>query len=116
MLPDLLYPKRLQGASLTDEPAPRPTILPSISSLPAFNHTSPLTPVVCDDRAIAKLLETLLSRSGLSTAEICRRLGITTNALRQYLAGRRKRPSLSWFVRLVEICGGKVTITFPEKR
>jgi hypothetical protein len=90
------------------EPAvPMPSGAPSITS---FRNKSSLTPVVCDERAIGRLLETLLSRGGLSISEASRRMGVTTQTIRQYLAGRRSRPSLLWFVKLASICGAKVTI------
>jgi len=51
----------------------------------------------------------------LSVGVIADRLGVTPNAVWQYLKGRRSRPSLQWFIRLVEVCGGKVTIEFPKR-
>lgn len=78
--------------------------------------SSPLTPLICDERVIDRLLETLISRSGLSVSELARRLGVTTNAIRQYARGRRTRPSLIWFLRLAELCGARVTIEFPKYR
>lgn len=85
-------------------------IMPSQASIPTFNRQSALTPLVCDERAISKLLETLLSRSGLSVAEASRRMGVTTNTIRQYIHGRRSKPSLLWFIKLAAICGVQVTI------
>lgn len=90
--------------------------IPSNSAIPAFRASSSLTPVLCDERAIGRLLETLISRGGISIGEASRRLGVTTNTVRQYLAGRRSRPSLLWFVRLAEACGAKVTVEFPGRR
>lgn len=85
-------------------------IMPSQASIPTFNRQSSLTPVVCDERAISKLLEILINRSGLSISEVARRMGVTTNAIRQYLHGRRNKPSLLWFVRLAAVCGAQVTL------
>lgn len=110
---------RLQDAPLIAEPDDHsfgPVILPSLSTIPLFASHSSLTPVVCDDRAIKVLLEALIERSGLSRAEICRRLGTTTNSLRQYLRGRRSKPSLKWFVRLAEACGARVTVELPTRK
>ncbi len=88
--------------------------IPSTSTS-SFRSTSSLTPVVCDERAIGRLLETLLHRAGLSVNEASRRLGVNTNTIRQYMAGRRSRPSLLWFVKLAILCGARVTIEFPER-
>ena len=92
------------------------TIVPSNQSLPVFKSSQSLTPVVCDERAIAKLLEQVIHKGGLSIGEASRRLGVTTNTVRQYLHGRRTRPSLQWFIRLCEVCGAKVTVEFPSQR
>ena len=58
----------------------------------------------------------ILSKGGLSVGEAARRLGVTSNTIRQYLRGRRNKPSLLWFLKLVEISGARVTIEFPSKR
>lgn len=87
--------------------------LPSTSALSSLRQSSTLTTVVCDERAIGRLLETIIHRSGLSIEEIARRIGISSNSIRQYLHGRRKRPSLLWFVRLAALCGSTVTVQFP---
>lgn len=89
--------------------------IPSLSSLQVIKSTSHLTPVICDERAISTLLEVLLSRSGVSISEIARRMGCTTQVIRQYLHGRRSKPSLLWFVRLASLCGAEVVIKFPQK-
>ena len=81
---------------------------PRVPATPSGSST--LTPLVCDERAIASLLENLLRQSGLSTNEAARRLGIHPASLRQYLNGRRGRPSLIWFLRFASLIGAKVTI------
>jgi hypothetical protein len=104
-------------AELTDVLDKEDLFIPLPSNQAAtFRSSAPLTPLVCDERAISRLLETLLSRSGLSAGEVARRLGISSNAVRQYLRGRRSKPSLIWFIRLAELCGARVTIEFPTKR
>lgn len=99
---------------LDAEPSAYLTPLPSSFSSPVRTQSasSPITPVVCDDRAIAKLLESLLHHAGLTPKEAANRLGMTSNSVRQYLAGRRSRPSLIWFVRFAELCGAQLNITF----
>lgn len=90
---------------------------PSIFISPSSNHSSSsnLAAVVLDDTAIAKLIDSLLTRAGLSQAEVCRRLGITPSSFNQYRLGRRVRPSLWWVVRLAEVCGAKVWVEYPHK-
>jgi lambda repressor-like predicted transcriptional regulator len=107
-------PLASSAVSQTDGPALVP--IPASSSIPAFKSTSTLTPVVCDERAIGRLLETILHRSGLSIEEVSRRMGVTSNTIRQYLAGRRSRPSLLWFVKVAGLCGATVTVQFPDRR
>ena len=91
-----------------------------ISIIPAtFNilhEQTSITPVVCDGRAISKLLARLLDSAGLSVNETARRLGVSQNAVRQYTSGRRVKPSLIWFAKVVELCGGRLYIEFPQKR
>jgi len=90
--------------------------LPSLVSSSPLYHTSPLSSVICDERAIAYLLETLLHRAGLSIAEASRRLGNGPNTISQYINKRRCRPSLLWFIKFAELCGAKVSIEFPGKK
>jgi hypothetical protein len=89
--------------------------LPSSSNLPVVKSSSALTPLVCDERAISRLLATLMTRGGLSVSEMARRLGVGTNGVRQYLYGRRTRPSLIWFIKFAELAGARVYIEFPDK-
>lgn len=89
------------------------TPLPSSSFPSSSPHTS-LTPLVCDERAISRLLELLMQRAGFSLNETASRLGVVPNSVRQYVNGRRLRPSLMWFIRFAETCGAKVTIEFPK--
>lgn len=101
--------------------APAPTgaaipIIPSLSSFPQFKSTTPLLPLIGDERAIQRLLGILLKRADLTAAEAARRLGMTPQTIGQYLRGERKRCSLYMFLKLVEICGGKVQLEFPASK
>lgn len=80
-----------------------------ISSL--GKHTS-LTPLVCDRRAIARLLGLILEKRGLTVGEAARRLGVRDEAVRQYVTGRRSNPSLEWFAKFCQMAGVKVSIEF----
>lgn len=93
-----------------------PSIVPASQSLPVFKASQTITPVVCDQRAIARLLETIIHKSGLSIHDVAKRLGVTTNTIRQYLHGRRTRPSVQWLVRLAEACGARLVVEFPGSR
>lgn len=98
------------------EPTNSAIPLPSSSAIPTFRSQTSLTPVICDERAIARLLGTLLQKGGLSNHEAARRLGVTYNAVSQYLNGRRCKPSLLWFLRFCDLCGARVYLEFPTKR
>lgn len=93
-----------------------PIPIPSAGSIPVIKSNTPITPLVADERSIGHLLGILMSRSGLTTNEVARRLGVTPNAVRQYLKGRRCKPSLIWFIKLVEVCGGRINLEMPERR
>ena len=75
-----------------------------------------LTTIICDERMIAKLLETLLARAGLSINEAARRLKCNASTISQYVNGRRTRPSLLWFLKIVALCGAKVSLEFPSDK
>lgn len=91
------------------------TPMPGSASVPTFRTQAVLTPLVCDERAIARLLETLLDRAGLSRKEAARRLGMGTEGVRAYLSGRRTRPSLLWFLRFVSLCNARIYLEFPPE-
>lgn len=88
--------------------------LPSSYQPPLSSAT--LTPLVCDERAISRLLEVILSRGGLTMKEAADRLGVSSNTIRQYVHGRRSKPSLIWFVKLANLCGARVVLEFPKDR
>lgn len=84
----------------------------------AISHspTTSLTPVVCDERAISRLLGSILQKGGLTLADMAGRLGVNERSVRQYLNGRRCRPSLLWFIRFAELAGARVVLEWPERR
>lgn len=91
-----------------------PTVIPAS----AHSHTpkrSDLAIVLAEDKAVAYLLEELLSRSNLTIAELAARLGLRPQSLIQYRNRRRLKPSLQWFVRLVEACGGRIVLEMPTQ-
>lgn len=121
----VMQPTELPGVS-SEEPQEVPNLssscftpLPSSFKAPLGHpnaHSSPLTPVICDDRAVARLLEQLLEKAGITIKEAAEKLGMeSTNSVRQYITGRRVRPSLMWFVRFAEMCGARVIIEWPGR-
>jgi hypothetical protein len=92
---------------------PSLTPLPSTSSPPI--QRSRLAVIVTDDKAIQSLIELVLDRSGLTQSEIARRLGIKLQSLNEYYRGRRRRPSVQWLARLIDVCGAKIYVEFPSR-
>lgn len=114
----LIQSLHMSNTSELEQPENEPSTfspVPSMSSIQRHSLQSRLVPVTCDHRAIAGLLETMMSRAGLTTAEMARRMGVTPNGVGQYIAGRRTKPSLQWFVRFAELCGVHVKIEYPNK-
>lgn len=115
--PSLSHPTNTTG----DDDPPIAALDPIRVPMPSFAYpvapppASYLTPLVCDERVIARLLDHLLSKAGLTVPEAARRLGIHPNSVRQYLYGQRTRPSLQWFVRFADLCGARLYIEFPPK-
>src|SRR5688572_27149529 len=64
-----------------------------------------LSVVQTDERAIAHLIDELLSASGLSVNELAKRMGCQRSSINQYRYLRRVRPSIQWLTKLVEVCG-----------
>jgi hypothetical protein len=62
---------------------------------------------------IAYMVDELVARSGLSKAEIARRMGSTPGTLGQYIYGRRRRPSFSFVARLAAACGARIKVEWP---
>lgn len=90
-----------------------PVVLPSqnTANIPNPNAAT----VILDGKAIAALVDQLLTRAGLSQAEVCRRLGVHPTSFNQYRIGRRVKPSLWWIVRLANVCGARIVVEFPPK-
>lgn len=108
--PDLSEPQGELGNELSESPS----IIPSQNSIPVFRSNLQITPIITQDRQIQRLLERLLSTGGLSVNEAARLMGTNPNSIRQYLRGRRNKPSLRWFVALAELCGARVSIEFKQ--
>ena len=85
------------------------------SSLDSTPTSRNLAPVLTDERVIMHLIDELLSRSGLSVHELAKRLGVQRSTINQYRYMRRTKPSVKWLVRLVDVCGGRIWVEFPDK-
>lgn len=89
-----------------------------LSIVPVPSSASPIRPtsravVVPDPVSVIRLIEEVIDRSGLSRTEISDRLGVRKQSFNQYTYLRKKRPSVQWLARLVDVCGGKLIIEFP---
>jgi DNA-binding XRE family transcriptional regulator len=91
---------------------PQPLVMPFQNAAGKVHPT--LTPVVNDDRALARLLEVVLARGGFSVRSAAQALGVTDEAVRQYTRGRRSNPSIKWFLNLCQLCGCKVFVSFER--
>ena len=90
---------------------PIPLITPSQHS-PAQSR-SHLVVIVHDDRAIVNLMEKLFEKSGLTQSGLAERMGVTRQTVNQYFAYRRRNPSIKWFQRFAEACGGRLVLEMP---
>lgn len=72
--------------------------------------------VVNDPKLLAKMFQTIVDKSGLTKTEICKRLDIRENGFRDYFTGKRDRVSMWWFIRLCDVCGAEVNVSFPRDR
>lgn len=89
--------------------------LPSRSFFPAGRQVLPLSPLLISEEHLAKILNQLLTRAGLSVNGAARLLSLHEESVRGYTSGRRANPSLLMFARFVDLCGGKLLLELPDK-
>lgn len=89
--------------------------LPVVPSAPTITvpRRLGLMAAVADDRALGSFLRATLQASGMSINEMARRIGTNDKTIRQYLTGRRGKPSLKWFLRFIELTGARVWVEIP---
>lgn len=87
------------------------TLMPPLLDVPRQEKAA----IPGDAGLFPSLINLLLARSGLSQAEVARRLAQTDQSLHQYRSGVRANPSLRWFLRLAHVCGAKVLVEFPQE-
>lgn len=113
---NLPSPEVASPTALSGEPSPSsgpagaeaPLVIPTVFGSSALSHSSS-TPLVADQRAITRLLGQIQEKSGLTVAEIARRMGVTDNGVRQYVAGNRQ-PGLLWFIKFCQAVDLKVGV------
>lgn len=113
-------------ATETSQALERVTLLPDVAVVvpmpglgtPGSAHRTGVNigKLINDEKSLAKMFQTVVERSGLTKTEICKRLDIRENGFRDYFTGKRKRPSLWWFIRLCDVCGAEITVHFPRPR
>lgn len=87
--------------------------LPPQMTFHPLHYHAPLPSVVTildDPNSLPQLVALILERAGLTTREAAQRIGVQPETLRQYLSGRRKRPSVEWLARLAAVCGGRLVV------
>jgi hypothetical protein len=107
---------QFQEPALSDEPEGHPSspsVLPIRLDSPLRVSTS-LHPLIHDPRAVARLLEEMLQKGGVTISGAAKALDISPQAIRQYIKGPRRSPGLQWFLKLAELCGCRVLIEFPS--
>jgi transcriptional regulator with XRE-family HTH domain len=60
-------------------------------------------------------MELIIARSGLTQAEIARRLAVKPQSVHQWRSGTRSNPSLKWFMRLAQVCGVRLVVELPQE-
>jgi transcriptional regulator with XRE-family HTH domain len=81
-----------------------------LPSPPPLSKTEITRNVLVDDKGMEKILQLMLSRSGLTLKEAADVMGMHVESLRQYLNGNRPNPSIKWLARFAEHCNCKIQI------
>jgi len=107
-----------QGCCESD-PSRRPlSMIPLIPSPTLPDRATP-APVPSDTATICNIIALLLRRSGLSQAEVSRRMGYRgNNSVNHVIKGRPghiANPSVKWLSRFAYACGGRLLIEFPAQ-
>jgi DNA-binding XRE family transcriptional regulator len=91
-----------------------PSVVPTVLSwAPAYDADAPAELILARKHAEQELIQLLITRSGVSQAELAKRLGITPQALGQYVKAKR-RATFHWVVRLAQVCGARISVDFPS--
>jgi DNA-binding XRE family transcriptional regulator len=101
--------------SVETQPEPLRAVLPGSAHRQSASGPISLTPLVCDQRAIVRLLERLFESRGLTIKEVAQRMGMNERSLQQYTSGRRANPSLMMFLKICEAAGVRVAVELSPK-
>lgn len=66
----------------------------------------------------AELLQEMKDRAAMTVPELAARMGVAPNAVHQYFYKKRGAggtSTMKWFLRYAEVCGCRVTLTFPDR-
>ena len=66
----------------------------------------------------AELLQEMKLRAAMTVPELAARMGVAPNAVHQYFYKKRGAggtSTMKWFLRYAEVCGCRVTLTFPDR-
>ena len=98
--------QRARGASqMTFPPLPPPA-----------DAIVPTETLLVDEKAVTKLVQSMIHRSGMSINQIAAAMGTTRQSLNQYRFARRRRPSLQWISRLAKATGATIQVVFPQPK
>lgn len=86
--------------------APVPIPLVNNSAIKPTSHRI----LVPDENALVRLLDDLLNGAGLSVKQAAKNMGVSDEAIRQYIRGRRSNPSVMWFIKFANLCGCEVIV------
>jgi DNA-binding phage protein len=97
-------------SSAIDLQSDLPVPLPGVAGgLFVSSDPSSSIPVIADDRAIARLLELIIRKSGHTPYTLAKEMGLSNTALSQYCQGYR-RPGLRFFLKVCAAAGWEMQV------
>jgi DNA-binding phage protein len=101
-----LHPYPLEEPDFTPVPLPLPHGGSKIPPLPIRS---------ADEKHLATLLHLCVLRSGIPIRQMAKDMGISYNALYQYINGKKRNPTLAWMHRFLDACDAKLVIVFDQE-
>lgn len=102
-----------QEGVLSASQEPSAAALQDFSILPAAPQrlsAPPQSRRIVNQTTIARLLAHFLNNSGGTLSAASQRLGIAPQSLRQYLSGKRSKPSIEWLIRYLAAIDATLTV------